>query len=281
VPISGRTGRRRGWNGEQAAVEDVRREATVRRSRAPERRALPRAVALVVCGAVLAGLAYVVARETSLFALRTVDVRGASEPVVEQAREALAALVGGSLVSVSTDDVVRRLEALPTIVSASAERDFPHTLRVELREERPVAVVRHGDGAWMVSARGRVMESVAIGSAARLPRVWLGVGTASPRPGVYLLPNEGGLVIEALARVPDDFPVEIAAARGSVDELVLVVEDTKAELRLGEAAELRLKLAVAATVLDTLGTQERRELSYLDVSLPTRPVGAYKSQVEA
>ena len=173
----------------------------------------------------------------------------------------------------NTDDVVRRLEALPTVVSASVERDFPHTLRVELREERPVAVVRHADGAWMVSARGRVMGSVALGSAARLPRVWLGLDAASPQPGVYLLPNEGGLVVEALARVPEDFPVEIAAARGSVDELVLVVEDTKAELRLGEAAELRLKLAVAATVLESLGTQERRELSYLDVSLPTRPVG--------
>ena len=81
--------------------------------------------------------------------------------------------------------------------------------------------------------------------------------------------------------MPKDFPVEIGAARGSMDELVLVVEDTKAELRLGEAAELRLKLAVAATVLESLGAQERRELAYLDVSLPTRPVGAYSSQVEA
>ena len=262
-------------------MEDVRREATVRRSRAREGRALPRAVALVACGAVLAVLAYVVARETSLFALRTLDVQGVSEPVAEQAREVMAAFVGESLASVDTDDVVRRLEALPTIVSASAERDFPHTLRVELREERPVAVVRHGDGAWMVSARGRVMESVVVGSAARLPRVWLSPDVAPPRPGVYLLPNEGGLVIDALSRLPDDFPVQIAAARGSVDELVLVVEDTKAELRLGEAAELRLKLAVAATVLESLGMQERGELDYLDVSLPTRPVGAYNSQVEA
>ena len=70
-------------------MEDARRAVTVRRSRARERRALPRAVALVACGAVLAGLAYVGARETSLFALRTLDVRGVAEPVAEQAREAL------------------------------------------------------------------------------------------------------------------------------------------------------------------------------------------------
>jgi cell division protein FtsQ len=240
---------------------------------------LPRAVVLVACAAALAAVAYVVARETSLFALRTLDVQGASGPVAEQARNALAPLLGGSLVRVDTEDVARQLEALPTIVSASVERDFPSTLRIDVREEQPVAVVRHADGAWMVSARGRVMQPVALGSAAKLPRIWLSDDAAAPRPGVYLLPDEGGLVVEALARVPDDFPVRIAAARGSIDDLVLVVGGTRAELRLGERVDLRLKLAVAATVLRSLPASERQELLYLDVSLPTRPVGAYNTQV--
>ena len=155
--------------------------------------------------------------------------------------------------------MVRRLEALPTVVSASAERDFPHTLRVELREERPVAVVRHGDGAWMVSARGRVMESVVLGSAATAASRLAGRPTSHRRDRASTSSRtRAGSSIEALARLPDDFPVEIAAARGSVDDLVLVVEDTKAELRLGEAAELRLKLAVAATVLETSERRRRR-----------------------
>jgi cell division protein FtsQ len=262
-------------------VEDVRPAPAVRRFRAREGRALPRAVLLVAGAALLVAIAYVVARETSLFALQTLDVRGASGPVAEQANDALSPLLGGSLVSLDTEDVARTLEALPTILSASVERDFPHALRIDVREERAVAVVRHADGAWMVSARGRVMEPVPLGSAAKLPRVWLSPDAALPRPGVYLLPDEGGLVVEALARVPDDFPVRITAARGSLDDLVLVVDGTKAELRLGERVDLRLKLAVAATVLRSLRADERRDLLYLDVSLPTRPVGAYNTQVVA
>jgi cell division protein FtsQ len=264
-------------------VEDARPAAEVRRSRARERspRALPRALALVACAGLLAGLAYVVARETSLFALRSVEVQGASEDVAAAVVGSLGSLVGTSLVAVDGKEVVSRLEALPTVVSASVDRDFPHTLRVSVREERSVAVVRHGDGAWVVSARGRVMEAVEPGEVMGLPRVWLGDDVPAPRPGVFLLPNEGGLAVQALSRVPAEFPVRIASARGSPDDLVMVVDGSKAELRLGEASELRVKLAVAATVLESLGAHGRQTLEYLDVSLPTRPVGAVKAQVEA
>jgi hypothetical protein len=75
-------------------------------------------------------------------------------------------------------------------------------------------------------------------------------------------------------------PGRVEAARGTPDDLVIVL-GTKTELRLGEASELRLKLAVAATVLGALSPDERRELAYLDVSLPTRPVGTEKPQVES
>jgi cell division protein FtsQ len=264
-------------------VDDARPAAGVRRSRARRGspRALPRALAVAACAALLAGLAYVVARETSLFAVRAVEAPGASEGVAAAVEDTLGDIVGTSLVAVDAQEVVSRLEALPTVVSASVDRDFPHTLRVTVREERAVAVVRYGDGAWLVSARGRVMEAVEPGDVVRLPRVWLGSDVVAPRPGVFLLPDEGGLAVHALSRVPQEFPVRIASARGSPDDLVLVVDGSKAELRLGEASELRVKLAVAATVLESLGAQGRQELEYLDVSLPTRPVGASKAQVEA
>lgn len=243
---------------------------------------LPKGVALLAVGALLAGLAYVAARETSLFALRAIDVEGASAPIAKQAEDALAAYVGKSLVSVDTGEVEARLEALPGVLSATVDRDFPHTLTVELRPERAVAVVRQGEEAWVVSARGRVMELVEPRSIPRrLPRIWLPREVVTPRPGVFLLPGEGGVVVRALSRVPADFPVRIVAARGTADALVLVLDRTKAELRLGDATDLRLKLAVAATVLESLGAQERAALAYLDVSLPTRPVGAPKAQVEA
>jgi cell division protein FtsQ len=182
-------------------------------------------------------------------------------------------------VAVDAGDVERRLEALPAVLTAEIDRDFPHTLRVAVRAERPVAVVRQAAGAWLVSARGRVIAVVEPRALQRLPRVWLPAGREALAPGTYLLPDEGGALIRALARLPERFPARIEAARGTPDAVVLVLGG-KTELRLGEAAELRLKLAVAATVLRSLSSSERRELAYLDVSLPTRPVGAPKPQVE-
>jgi cell division septal protein FtsQ len=171
------------------------------------------------------------------------------------------------------------VESIPTIVTADVNRDFPHTIRVVVRLERPVAVVRRADDAWLISARGRVMAQLEPGDLAHLPRVWLPPGDGLGL-GAYLLPEDGAAAVAALARVPELFPARIDAARGTPDDLVIVL-GTKTEIRLGEASELRLKLAVAATVLRELGPSAGRELEYLDVSLPTRPAGLPKPQVES
>jgi cell division septal protein FtsQ len=210
-----------------------------------------------------------------------VAVSGASDGVARAVRDVLAPFDGESLVALDVDEIVGRVEGIPTVIAATADRDFPHTLTVAVRPERAVAVVRRADGAWLVSARGRVMQSVELGVLGPLPRVWLPQALVAPSPGAFLLPDQGGLLVRVLARVPAGFPGKIDAARGTPDDVVLVLRSSRTELRLGEAVELRVKLAVAATVLRSLNKEERGDLAYLDVSLPTRPVGAPKSQVEA
>ena len=42
----------------------------------------------------------------------------------------------------------------------SFDRDFPHTLKVRVRLERPVAVLRRGADAWLVSASARVLQQL-------------------------------------------------------------------------------------------------------------------------
>ena len=44
------------------------------------------------------------------------------------------------------------------------------------------------------------------------------------------------------------------------------------ELRLGNARDVALKLAVADRVLATLTPDERQKIRYLDIALPSRPV---------
>ena len=122
--------------------------------------------------AVAAGL-YVGARTTSVFAVRTVEVRGAGPADAARVRHALAPLVGQSLLGVGGDDVELRVLGLPEVARVSFDRAYPHTLRVTVVPELPTVVVRRGAESWLVSGRGRVLRKIPRGSAARLPRVWV------------------------------------------------------------------------------------------------------------
>jgi cell division protein FtsQ len=223
---------------------------------------------LVLVGLVaIAALLYLGARETSVFAIRTVDVRGAPPSVAAEVRRAMSPLEGKSLLALGESDVDGRLAVLPDVASASYDRAFPHTLAIVVVPEQPVAVVRRGAGSWLVSARGRILRTVALGALPGLPRVWLAGGT-DPPVGTTLAPESGAAATAALAvarRV--GFRAPIAGATVSDGTLALKLR-SGLELRLGASNDVALKLAVAARIMPILGS----ETSYLDVSVPSRPV---------
>lgn len=228
----------------------------------------------------LAAALYLAARETSVFAVQTIEIEGSPPDVAQSTRDALDPFVGESLVAIDVSAVEARLRAIPSVQTATVDRDFPATLRVHIRPARAIAVVRHSDAAWLVAATGRIIRQINPGASSELPRVWLSPELAEPAPGRTLVADEGGAAIAALAALPREFPVTVRTARGTPDDLVLRL-GFGTELRLGPAQDLRLKLRVAATVLDSLSRTQREALAYLDVSMPTRPVGGQKSQVEA
>jgi cell division protein FtsQ len=240
---------------------------------------VPSARTLCVAGAVvgLLALLYLAARETPLFAVREVDVTGAPPAVQKAVLEAAAPFVGESLVALDQDELRRRLEALPSVRSLRIDRAFPHTLRIAVAPERPLAVLRRGPSAWLVSDRGRVMQDLGTSSAGARPRIWIGQGTQVEAGETVESPTVRA-ALRVLRRVPDDFPVRIRAVRVAEDDLTLVLAG-EAELRLGTGDALALKLHAAARVLRALTPLERRELAYLDVTVPERPVAADNSQV--
>ena len=124
---------------------------------APTRRSL--AIGFSVLAVALCG--YLIARESSLFAIDRIEVSGGSRQVRHQVDAALASLVGRPLVGLDGSAVLRKVDALPTVVSASYDRAFPHTLRIRVVPERPAAVLRRGPDSWLVSSRARVMERLA------------------------------------------------------------------------------------------------------------------------
>ena len=193
-----------------------------------------------------------------------------ADPAVGQAaahvRAALRPLEGKSLLALHGSDVENRLAAVPDVQSATYDRAFPNTLRVAVVPERPVAVIRQGAAAWLVSARGRVLRVLARGTDKALPRIWL-PRSADVQVGATVAPDEGGQAAGALAtarRVGLHGRVRDVSATGG---LLVFSLRSGLQLRLGDEHDLALKLAVAARILPLV-----RGAAYLDVSLPARPV---------
>ena len=108
-----------------------------------------------------------------MFALDRVEVRGAPPQLAARIQRALAPLGGESLLAFRAGQADERLARDPGGRSATYDRDFPHTLRLTVQAERPLAVVRRGDRAWLVAASGRVLAPMTIGRLGPLPRIWV------------------------------------------------------------------------------------------------------------
>jgi cell division septal protein FtsQ len=233
-------------------------------------RFLPSGRSLLV-GFGLLGLAvggYLLARETSMFAVRQLEVTGARPSVVRRVDEALAPLAGQSLLSVDAAAIDRHLQRLPDVSLISYDRAFPHTARIVVSAERPVAVLRRGTDAWLVTERGRVLRRLHDPARWSLPRIWV---ADAPVPDGELLKDEAALgsaltlgrVLTADRRVF----AEVGQARDVDGELALVLRGGT-ELRLGAGEDIPLQLAVARRVLDLV----QGEAHYVDVSIPERAV---------
>jgi hypothetical protein len=237
----------------------------------PLARILPSGRSLLV-GFALIGLVvggYAAARGTSLFAVREIEVTGARPSVVERVEAALAPIDGTSLLSLDAATIDRRLRGLPDVSLVSYDRAFPHTAEIVVSAERPVAVLRKGTQAWLVTERGRVLQQLEDPTGWSLPRIWI-ADAAVPGAGDLLAVDEGLAPARLLGRVlsaDKQFFGRVAEARVIEGEHVVVLR-TKTEIRLGAADDLPLQLAVARRVLDVVGAEAR----YVDVSVPERAV---------
>ena len=232
----------------------------------------PLLVALMALVLVGSGVgAYLGARQTGMFSLNHIDVDGAPRATAGRIRAALRPDVGESLVRFDRHDAERRLAAVPEVADAHFDRDFPHTLKVRVRLERAVAVLRRGSDAWLVSSTARVLEHLTR-PYPDLPRIWV---PASADVSVNAtLGGTGAMGVAAVAPLRSmRLDARVRQVLAGDGELTLVLL-SGTRLRLGDTGDLRLKLAIAKRLLPlTHGA------AYVDVSVPERPVAGYNPQV--
>ncbi len=240
---------------------------------------LPSGRSLLVGFAIVAGAIglYALARVTPVFALTQIEVVGAPPAVAAHVRSALAPLKGTSLLALDGAEIDRRIGGLTEVADASYDRDFPHTLRVAVRPEHPVAIARRGAGAWLVAANARVITKVRPRSRRGLPQIWL-TRSGEPRVGAALTDRLGLRAVRALALARRiKLHLRVRVVRAQAHQLTFLLA-SGLELRLGDVRAVPLKLAVASRVLPEV--LSHGGYAYLDVSVPERPVAGSNSQPE-
>ena len=232
-------------------------------------RVLPVVAALVLVSAAIG--TYVAARQTGIFALQRIEVVGAPPAVAAEIRSTLRPYLGRSLVRFDSGAAAKKLSGVAEVADTRFDRAFPHTLKVRVRTERAVAVLRQGSDAWLVSSTARVLRQLQR-PYPRLPRIWV------PR-SVEIAVNStlDGLGARGVAALAPLAPLRVGAdvreVRTGDGELTLVL-GSGTEIRLGDSGDLRLKLAIVKQLLPvTTGAR------YLDLSVPERPVANFNPQV--
>lgn len=239
---------------------------------------LPTGRSILVALAILAAAAgaYAVARETSIFAVRTLDVRGGTPAIRAQVRTALSGEMGRSLLRVGGADIEQRLAAVSGVRSFRFDRSFPNTLEVVVTAERPALVIRQGKTAFLVSASGRVLRPLADARLSSLPRLWLPTKLEAPAVGKDLPAAETAAAVAVAPLRSAPLPGRVENVKSGNGQLTLVL-GSGFEVRLGDVGDLRLKLAIARRILAQTGAATGP--GYVDVSVPERPVLAANSQV--
>src|SRR4051794_7756630 len=219
--------------------------------------------AVASCAAVLALLAgaWMWLRDSSLVAVRRVSVVGARGPDAARVRGALSlAARDMTTLHVRRAQLATAVEPYPAVAGVEAHPDFPHGLRLVVREHVPVAAVGAGGQRIAAAADRTLLRALPTGG---LPQV-----TASAPPGGETLGDRRARrAVAVLAAAP-------RALRAHVQGVEIGPRGLTATLRFGpdlyfgSTERLRAKWAAVARVL---ADRTSAGATYLDVRLPERP----------
>jgi len=163
----------------------------------------------------------------------------------------------------------RRIEQIPAVAQATAERVLPGTVVLHVRERVPIARL---DSApqLVVDRSGYVFEA----GEREVPAVlygWKPPGNGAIRPGV-VLDRTSRIVLDAFPAFPQILQDRARRLRvGRTFELTLAFG---VEVRFGVLRDLETKAAVAEAVLRK---ESGKKLAYIDVRSPSFPVSRERS----
>jgi len=197
---------------------------------------------------------------SSLFDARSVQVVGTRELPADVVRAVAAVPLGTPMMWLDTKAVETRVAALPRVASVQVRCGVDGTVRIEVTERTPVAVVRRSDGMHLVDATGTDYAVMPVGPPG-LPE--LRVARLGPRDAATVA------ALTVLTELPEWLRVQVHSIAAESPAAVVLRLGTgrrgdAREVRWGGVEEGDRKAAVLGPLLTQPGT-------LYDVSSPALP----------
>jgi cell division protein FtsQ len=235
----------------------------MRRPPAPPRLRRPplRATVAFVCvlGVIVALWAWL--RDSRLVAVERVTVTGVSGPDAGRVRDALESAAGDmTTLHVRRDELRTAVDPFPAVLDVSTDADFPHGLRIAVRERSPVGAIVAGEQRVPVAADGTLMRTTP--------------GSGLPEIAAKALPGGSHAADAQVRRAIAVLSAAPPAVRARVRRVYVGERGWTLPLRngptlyFGSFERLAAKWVAAAAVL---ADRSSAGATYLDLRLPERP----------
>jgi cell division protein FtsQ len=234
----------------------------------PGRPPVPAVAAFAVVLGLL-GAGWMWLRDSSLVAVDRVTVTGVSGPDAPRVRAALiTAARDMTTLHVRGGELRTAVEPFAVVRGVEAHADFPHALRIVVREHVPVAALAAGPTRLAVAADGTLLRGTPTGD---LPLV----GAQAPPAGDILSDRRAERALALLGAAPPALRAHVARVYVSPRGLAAPLRDGPV-LYFGTTQRLRAKWVAAARVL---ADRSSAGATYLDLRLPERPAAGGLEQL--
>lgn len=225
--------------------------------------------ALVLLTAAVAVSGFFWLSQSGVFAIEEIIIEGNQTVATEEIMEKAGPLLNGrSLLDYSFSDAAGAAGSFTYIESVDFSRDFPHTIRMQVREHRPFVYLKAVDGKlFLLTDSAMVLEGVESPAAG-----WPLLITAEPCAVELARRADCADVlagVEFLASVPVSFNERIVEV--TVDDGAISFRTASgATVRFGSPGDADLKFEVARQLIAR--TVQGGAPVSIDVSVPDRPV---------
>ena len=234
--------------------------------------------------ALLAGIAFLVLRSSSVFAITNIQVEPTEHVTNEQIQKLIAVEEGTTLLNMDESLITEELQKDPWVASATYERQFPNTLRITITERKVTAIVALSSGpvAWYLGENnvwleadqlnvpeGKTTATVALEKATSEGELLITdvPATVSPVAGTTATDAEIQAVMQYQSTFSSELTSQIVSYSASSVDAISVTLTNGVQVALGSPTQIADKEKVILAMLK----QFPGELTYLNVRTPTSP----------